>query len=79
MVGDSMRGLLLEMTGYKVAIFEFVSSRYTDKNIMLRAKKGSLGKLNILEEEYQKIKREFRVRPALEEYLHDNERQAKVS
>lgn len=69
MVGDSLRGLLLEMIGYKVSIFEFVSSRYTDKNIMLRAKKSSLGKIQHLEEEYQKIKSEFMVTPELEKYL----------
>ncbi|MCG8335599.1 MAG: SAM-dependent methyltransferase [Proteobacteria bacterium] len=69
MVGDSLRGLLLEMIGYKVSIFEFVSSRYTDKNVMLRAKKSSLGKIRQLEEEYQKIKSEFMVTPELEKYL----------
>ncbi len=78
MVGDSMRGLLLEMTGYKVAIFDFVSSRSTDKNVMLRAQKSSLGKLKELEIEYEKLKQEFKVSPALEQYLYA-EKQVNVS
>ncbi len=69
MVGDSLRALLLETVGYKSAIFEFVSSRYTDKNIMLRAKKSSLGRIEEIKSEYEKIKNEFCVSPELETYL----------
>jgi hypothetical protein len=43
MVGDSLRAMLLEMQGYQVYILEFASTRHTDKNIMLRAKKGHQG------------------------------------
>jgi hypothetical protein len=43
MVGDSLRAMLLEMQGYQVDILEFASTRHTDKNIMLRAKKGHQG------------------------------------
>ena len=69
MVGDSLRSMLLELNGYKPNIFEFVSSRYTDKNIMLRAQPGSFGNSNEIQAEYSKISNEFRVKPALEEYL----------
>lgn len=69
MVGDSLRGLLLEMHGYKVSIFEFVSSRFTDKNIMLRAKKGCNGRMQEIEDEYERLKNEFGVKPELELYL----------
>ncbi len=75
MVGDSLRGLLMEMQGYKVSIFEFVSSRYTDKNIMLQANKGGVGKLAPIKEEYEKIKAEFKVAPELETYLNGAEEQ----
>jgi hypothetical protein len=66
MVADSLRGLLLEMSGYKVSIFDYVSTRYTDKNIMLRAKKSGTSKISQIREEYEKTKREFQVTPKLE-------------
>ncbi|MCP4133059.1 MAG: methyltransferase [bacterium] len=69
MVGDSLRALLLEMMGYRVDIFEFVSSRYTDKNIMIRARKGNSGNREELLEEYKRISVEFKVKPELENYL----------
>jgi hypothetical protein len=46
MVGDSLRAMLLEMQGYQVDIIEFSSIRYTDKNIMLRAKIGQTRNLD---------------------------------
>ncbi len=70
MVGDSLRALLLEMNGYKADIFEFTSSRYTDKNTMLRAQKNSNVINNQLLEDYCKISREFRVKPKLESFLN---------
>ena len=71
MVADSLRALLLEMQGYQVDIVEFVSSRYTDKNILLRAQKGQVGDLKRLQGEYEKLQHSFRVIPALEEYLRE--------
>ena len=70
MVGDSLRALLLEMGGYKADIFEFTSSRYTDKNIMIRARKGNSIHSLIVKEEYQKIRDELKVSPALETYIN---------
>lgn len=69
MVGDSLRALLLEMQGYKTDIFEFVSSRYTDKNTMLRARRCPRNNRDKTLQEYQKIKDEFKVSPELESYL----------
>ncbi len=71
MIADSLRAILLEKSGYKVDIFDFVSSRYTDKNTMVRAiKKGF--KQNIdHDEEYKKVSTEFRIKPYLEELLAD--------
>jgi hypothetical protein len=69
MVGDSLRAMLLEMHGYKVDIIEFASSRYTDKNIMLRAKWGQAKNAERLEEQYLTLQETFNLHPALEEYL----------
>lgn len=69
MVGDCLRALLLEMHGYEVDIFEFVSSRSTDKNIMIRAHIGNQKNLEALDREYRKIRDTFHVTPPLEAYL----------
>ncbi len=69
MVGDSLRALLLEINGYQSDIFEFTSSRYTGKNIMIRAKKSSPNISTSLTEEYHKIKKEFKITPELEKYI----------
>lgn len=69
MVGDSLRALLLEMQGYNVNIIEFASSRYTDKNVMLRAKKGQTKDRSELFDQYVLLRSAFRLSPALEGYL----------
>nr|WP_319266714.1 SAM-dependent methyltransferase [uncultured Draconibacterium sp.] len=72
MISDSMRAMLLEQRGYKVKIFDFVSSRYTDKNVMVRAvKAGSRRNINI-EKEYEYLCKEFKMKPYLEELLVAN-------
>jgi len=69
MVGDSLRALLLEMEGYKADIFKFVSSRHTEKNIMIRASLAGFRRDYDAHEEYTKLAGEFHVRPELEHYL----------
>ena len=69
MVGDSLRALLLEMQGYKVDILEFVSSRHTDKNIMMRAQRGHVQNMDVLKQEYEALREMFHVSPSLEYYL----------
>lgn len=71
MVGDSLRSLLLEMNGYDVDIIEFVSSRYTDKNILIRAFRNNGTITEKLIEDYRTIRDEFRIKPVLEKYLAD--------
>lgn len=46
MVTDALRALLLEACGYKVSVFEFISSEHTSKNTMilaLRRRDGAAG------------------------------------
>jgi hypothetical protein len=69
MVGDALRALLLEMRGYKVDILEFVSPRYTDKNIMMRVRKSHARNVEELRDEYVRLRNAFHVTPSLEEYL----------
>lgn len=70
MIADSLRALLLEKEGFKVDIFDFVSSRYTDKNTMVRAvKKGSKERNNLIEE-YKFVSNEFKLKPHLHDLLN---------
>lgn len=73
MIADSMRALLLEKGGYKVDIFDFVSSRFTDKNTMVRAVRKSFKKVLNPDEEYERIYQEFRMKPHLELLLKQQE------
>lgn len=69
MISDSMRATLLEDNGYKVNIFDFVSSRYTDKNAMVRAVRSNARKSDNAEQDYDYLRKEFRITPYLEELL----------
>lgn len=71
-LADSLRGLILESNGYKVKIFEFISSSETPKNIMIRAEKiSSIShmKRHMLKSEYAKIKDMFHIHSRVEDYL----------
>lgn len=77
MISDTLRSLLLEANGYKVSIFEFSSTTYTDKNIMLKCEKVGDGneKRETLLLEYEKLSALFNVRPLLERYLMEHSKQ----
>lgn len=69
MISDTLRALLLEQNEYKVDIFDFVSSRYTDKNSMIRARHTQFKKQIDVQQEYENLSKEFRMKPYLEELL----------
>jgi hypothetical protein len=71
MVADSLRALLVEMQGYEAGIFEFSSSRYTDKNIMIRARRGNPRKRGELGAEYARIRDAFHMTPPLAGYIEE--------
>ena len=71
MLADSLRALLLESSGYKTDIIEFVSSRYTNKNVMIRAKLSAVRDREKILEEYRQIKDSFNTAPVLEEYMKE--------
>ncbi len=73
MIADSMRALLLEHLGYKVGIFDFVSSRYTEKNTMIRARRSEFKKQLDNIKEYKLLRREFGLQPYLEVLIDKNE------
>ena len=69
MVGDSLRSLLIEMQGYRSDIIEFVSSRSTDKNVMIRCERGQQKSQDKLRNEYEKLQGTFNFTLPLEAYL----------
>ncbi len=71
MVGDSMRGLLLEHFGYGINIFEFTAATYTPKNIMLRGVKDTVKKQDkeSAVTKYKQLTEMFNFVPALEKLL----------
>ena len=73
MISDTLRALLLEENEYKVDIFDFVSSRYTDKNTMVRAKRTEFKKQIDVQKEYKNLSKEFKMKPYLEELLYETQ------
>ncbi|WP_321368449.1 SAM-dependent methyltransferase [uncultured Draconibacterium sp.] len=71
MISDTLRALLLEQNEYKVDIFDFVSSRFTDKNSMIRAKRTEFKKQIDAEAEYINLSSEFKMKPYLEDLLFE--------
>ena len=72
MVSDSMRALILELSGYKVSIFEYVPSSETPKNVMVRAIKcGKPGDLSRdrMENQYEKLKKVFSTDVKINDYV----------
>lgn len=65
---ETLRKLALEIFGYKVDMFEFISTRYTPKNILLRAEKKGTWNNEILKK-YKDLRNYFNVKPKIEEYL----------
>ncbi|GAA2760024.1 methyltransferase [Actinopolymorpha rutila] len=69
MAGDAMRALLLEMQGYEVDIIELVSSRATDKNTLVRARRRNRPPNPAHAEALASLMASFRTVPALADYL----------
>ena len=80
MIADSLRVLILEASGYKVTVYEFVAAAYTPKNVMLKCERMSQTnqKTELAMLEYEKLSKLFNMRPMLSHYLasnHDNEKE----
>lgn len=75
MVGDTMRGLFLESCGYDTDIFEFSSSKHTDKNVMLRAVQIPLTEERKARArmDYNYLKNFFHIEPKLRDFQEQAE------
>jgi SAM-dependent methyltransferase len=68
---DTLRALLLRLLGYRVDVVEFVDSRHTPRNAMIRAVRTGAAPGAEIVEEYRALTTDWHVRPALERLLHD--------
>lgn len=68
LITESLRTLVLKAAGYKVKIFEFVPTRVTPKNLMLRAEKIWIRNSDALKQ-YWQLRDIFNIEPKIEEYL----------
>jgi hypothetical protein len=68
---DSLRALLLRLLGYRVDVVEFVDSRHTPRNAMIRAVRTDAPASAEVLREFQRLTDEWHVRPALQRLLDD--------
>lgn len=71
---DALRALLLRGRGYRVDVVEFVESKHTPRNTLLRAVRGGQGRQGRggdAQREYDELVAGWRIRPRLAELLAD--------
>jgi SAM-dependent methyltransferase len=66
---DSLRALLLRLLGYRVDVVEFVDSRHTPRNAMIRAVRTDAPAGPEVLQEYRQLTQEWHLTPALERLL----------
>ncbi|GAA4437595.1 class I SAM-dependent methyltransferase [Phytohabitans houttuyneae] len=66
---DALRAGLLRLRGYKVEVVEFIDSRHTPRNLLLRARRTDAPPTEAQREEYTRMVDEWGVTPALQRLL----------
>jgi SAM-dependent methyltransferase len=66
---DALRAAVLRLAGYRVDVVEFVESRHTPRNLLLRAVRTGARPTPELQEDYDALVRAWGVRPRLAELL----------
>lgn len=66
---DALRASLLRLHGYRVDVVEFVDSKHTPRNTLLRATRTGAAADPLQQQEYDTLTRQWQVRPRLEELL----------
>jgi SAM-dependent methyltransferase len=66
---DTLRAALLRQHGYRVDVVEFVGSRHTPRNVLLRAVRTDAPPTDQTRREYADLVRQWGVRPALDRML----------
>ncbi|OLE29810.1 MAG: methyltransferase [Actinobacteria bacterium 13_1_20CM_3_71_11] len=66
---DGLRASLLRLHGYRVDVVEFVESRHTPRNVLIRARRTGAAPTASAEAEYAELVEAWSVTPALERLL----------
>ncbi len=66
---DAVRAQLLRLVGYRVEVVEFVDSRHTPRNAMVRAVRTGARPTPAQVDEYRDLVSQWEIRPALEQML----------
>jgi SAM-dependent methyltransferase len=66
---DSLRAAVLRLHGYRVDVVEFVESRHTPRNLLLRARRTGVVPNEDQRAEYEALVRDWNVMPRLQELL----------
>jgi hypothetical protein len=66
---DSLRAHLLRRAGYRTDVIEFVASRHTPRNVLLRALRTGRGPSEEQEREYRQLVDDWGVSPRLADLL----------
>ncbi|GAB5366520.1 hypothetical protein AAMO2058_001150300, partial [Amorphochlora amoebiformis] len=76
MLTDWFRAHILRMAGYRVEIVEFVPSKHSGKNLLIRAIKRPVeveGSQDVIVKEYNQMKEKWNVVPHLEILMKDHQ------
>ena len=66
---DACRAQILRILGYRTDVVEFIDSRHTPKNVLIRARKTSRAGDPALAQEYRTMRDSLRITPSLERLL----------
>ena len=66
---DACRAQILRILGYRTELIEFIDSKHTPKNILIRAKKTSRTSDPTLVQEYCTMRDFWHITPSLEQLL----------
>ncbi len=68
---DALRAAILRLVGYRVEVVEFVDSRHTPRNVLIRAVRTSTGPTDETQQAFRELVSAWAVRPALADMLCD--------
>lgn len=66
---DACRAQILRILGYRADVVEFIDSKHTPKNLLIRAKKIPQTHIKKHVEEYQTLRQQWHIEPSLEKFL----------
>jgi SAM-dependent methyltransferase len=76
---DSLRASLLRLHGYRVEVVEFIDSRHTPRNLLLRARRTGATPTAAQRDEYSSLVHDWQVTPRLATLLDLDDGRAQVS